>query len=308
MDEFYKRFRPKDFPQVLGQPDAVRVLTKMLEGGKVAHALLFNGPSGCGKTTLARIMCRRMGAARNDVSEINAANARGIDDVREIVKGMGFAPMYGKHRVWIIDEAHKLTSDAQTAFLKPLEDTPAHCYFMLCTTDPAKLLKTVLGRCTEVKLKAVGIDLLCKLVADVAEKEGLTLGKEVIQKIADVADGSARKALVLLNALVGITDEDEQLGTIAVGDYKKAGIELARGLMNENANWASVAGVLKTIDFENEDVEGLRYMVLYYANAILTNGKTSKRAANILYFFSKAFYDSKKAGLTLACWEVINAK
>jgi DNA polymerase III gamma/tau subunit len=307
-DELYKRYRPTEFAEVVDQADTVNLLQKMLAvGNAVPHSIIFSGGSGVGKTTLARILAAKLECGRADLVELNAASARGVDDIRGIERMMRMGPVQGKCRVWIIDEAHKLTSDAQNAFLKPLEDTPGHVYFILCTTDPGKLLKTVTGRCTEIKLKEVGTEAIKKLVMRVARAEAIPITAEALARLAAVAGGSARKALVILNALIGVEDEDEQLATIASGDFKTAGIELARALMGGKA-WREVAAILKGIDFDKEDVEGLRHMVMGYGMAVLMNGATNQKAANMVYHFSKHFYDSKKPGLVLACYDCCHAK
>jgi len=202
--ELYKKYRPKDFEGVVGQTDALKSLQQMAKNKKIPHALLFTGPSGCGKTTLARIVRRELGCGKHDFSEVNCADFRGIDMVRDIRSRMMQAPISGSCRVWLIDEAHRLTGDAMDAFLKILEDTPDHVYFMLATTNPQKLLKTVRTRCTEISVKSLSNKDIVKLVTDVAKKEGKTLPKEVAKKIADKCEGSARQALVLLHQIIDL--------------------------------------------------------------------------------------------------------
>ena len=151
--ELYKKHRPKNLKRVFGQSVAIGTLKPLIEAKQVPHSLLLTGPSGCGKTTLARILVKELKCAKADFMEVNCADFRGIDTVRDIRTRMMQAPIGGDCRVWLIDEAHMLTSAAQTAFLKMLEDTPDHIYFFLATTHPQKLLKTIKTRCTEIKLK-----------------------------------------------------------------------------------------------------------------------------------------------------------
>ena len=204
-----------------------------------------------------------------------------------------------------VHNCHALTKDAQNAFLKMLEDTPKHVYFMLCTTEPSKLLKTIVTRCTEVKCKELGQTALADVVQSVCKAADISISAEVLERITDVAAGSARKAVVLLNQIVDVTDEEEQLRMVSAGDFKAQGIEIARALFNKSTSWQQMAKILKGVD---EEPEGLRHMVMSYCSAILLNGKDDPRAFLILDVFLKPFYENKKNGLVAACYEVISSK
>ncbi len=312
MHELYRKHRPKVFKDVVGQPEAVKVLTEMVKRSQVAHAILFTGPSGCGKTTLARILKTKLECSPTDFCEINAADSRGIEVVRDIRTRMALSPLGGKSRVWLIDEAHKLTGDAQTALLKMLEDPPSHVYFMLCTTEPGKLLKTILTRCTEVKVKALIPSVMNSRLISVMQKhhgskEGdRYLSDEIYERIVDVADGSARKALVILNQLIGIESEEEQLAAINAADAKTNGIEIARLLLNFRCKWGEIAKIIKAVD---DEPESLRRMILaYMTNVALGGGKMTPRAVFILNVFRDNWYDCGKAGLVACCYEVVHSK
>lgn len=304
-DVLYVRYRPTSFKQVVGQPEAVKTLTAMTTNGSFPRALLFTGNSGCGKTTLARIVRTRLKCGDADFVEMDAASNRGIEMVRSIQKRMGLAPISGDCRVWLIDECHQLTSDAQSAFLKILEDTPSHVYFMLATTDPQKLKPTIRTRCTEIAVKSMKPVDMQVLLDGVAGKAGIELTPDVRDKIGAHAEGSARKALVLLNAVAGIEGEEEQLQAIEASDVQVAAISLARLLLKPGVRWPEVAAVLKGLE---EDPEGLRRMILGYCSAILLNGKQADKAFNIIDVFARNFFDSGKAGLVAACYEVVSAK
>ena len=302
-EELYKRYRPSSFQSVLGQDDAVRCLIDMGKRKAVPHCLLFVGPSGVGKTTLARILRKKLGCGDSDFRELNAADFRGIDMVRDIRGNMSLAPISGRCRVWIVDECHQLTSDAQNGFLKLLEDTPKHVYFMLSTTDPQKLKKTIITRSTEIKLVPLARKHLDELVSSVSESEDVALSEDVRDKLVDQADGSARKVLVLLHAIIGLETEEEQLEAIAKGDHKAKAIELARALLNPRSQWSDVAKILKGVE---EEPEQLRYMVLGYCRSVLLGGgKMAGRAALIMERFEGNFYDGKSASLVLACYDVV---
>jgi len=302
-EELYKKHRPTAFKGVIGQEEACKTLLSMTKGKKVPHALLFTGPSGCGKTTLARIVRGKIECGDSDFYEVNTANFRGIDTVREIDQRMRLAPVSGKTRVWLIDEAHKLTNDAQNAILKMLEDTPRHVYFMLCTTEPNKLIKAIITRCTEVRCQPVPQDKLEDLIRDVLEKEGKEMGPECLSRICEVADGSPRKALVLLGQVIDIDSDEDRIKIILSSDVKVQAIAIAKALIGKKP-WAEVKGLVKACE---EDPESIRRLILGYASAVLLNSGMP-RAAIILDRFRDHWYDCGKPGLVLACWEVCQTK
>lgn len=296
--ELYKKHRPKAFKTVVGQEEAIRSLRAFIDADRLPHTIIFTGPSGCGKTTLARICADKLDCHGGDFTELNAADFRGIDTIRDIRTRVTLAPMFGKCRVWVIDEAHALSKDAQNAFLKLLEDTPKHAYFFLCTTDPAKLLKTIITRATEIKIKEMDAKNIEDLLRDVIEQEKLEFTDEVIEKIVSCSLGSGRMALVMLNKIVGIEKEEEQLETIEKSSLQRASIELAR-LLLKSAPWKDVAKVIREIDDEPETV---RRVVNGYMAAVLANGAKNPRAFAVLEEFRDDFYTTLKAGLVRACY------
>lgn len=311
--ELYKKYRPKTLKAVVGQDSAVAELTSMLakEQG-LPHCLLFSGPSGCGKTTVARILQTVLECGAHDFFEINCADFKGIEMVREIRQSCNLAPMSGSCKIWLIDECHRLTSDAQNALLKLLEDTPRHVYFFLATTDPQKLIKTIHTRAFQVKLGALSVAALEQVLRRVCEKEGLEISEDVVDEIIQAAEGSARKALVILEQVSHAKGEDAQLKAIQTTTFNKDGaIELARLLVFGKGGWLDVAKVLRSLG--DQDAEGIRYCVLGYARSVLIgkedkapNMKLAERAFLVIDVFSRNFYDSKQAGLAGACWEVMN--
>jgi len=307
INELYKKYRPRSLKTFVGQNGAVLALRRMMEKDSVPHALLFTGPSGTGKTTIGRMLKEHLKCSDFDFVEINAADFKGIDTIRDIRRTASMMPMEGSCRIWLIDEAGKLTNDAQNAFLKILEDTPDHAYFFLATTDPQKLLKTIHTRCTEIKLQGLSHKELEQVIVRVAKKESMTLTDEVIQAIIESSDSSARKALVILEQVGWLETEKEQLeAVVASSVHKDKAIELARALIQPNARWPQVAAILKELKDEPEQV---RYLVLGYCRSVmLGGGGLAARAFDIVDIFSSNFYDSKQAGLAAACWEVLHFK
>src|SRR3989344_5784938 len=188
----YRKYRPHNFKEVLGQEQVVSVLHEVAKTGAPAHAYLFSGSRGTGKTSVARIFARTLGCAPEDLYEIDAASNRGIDDVRELREAVQSMPFKSPYKVYIIDEAHMLTPPAFNALLKTLEEPPKHIVFILATTDLEKLPDTVVSRCQTFQFKKPGRTLLTKMVAGVAEKEGCMMEPAAADLIALLGDGSFR--------------------------------------------------------------------------------------------------------------------
>jgi len=303
--ELYKLYRPKTFKEVLGQKAALSALSTLISLGKVPRALLFTGPSGCGKTTLARILARKLKCGlRYDLQEFNTANFRGIDTVRGISSCMHMAPIEGPCRIWIIDEAHKMTGDAGDAMLKILEDTPGHCYFFLCTTNPQKLSKPIRTRCTEIAVKSLSSKDIENLILETCKKEKKKLPEDVVEAIVDCCEGSARKAMVFLHSVIEMDDEDDMLELIQPPTMETDSIEIARALINSRTNWTTMANILKGCDLK--EAEGIRRLVMAYTSKVmLGGGKNSGQCFAILSAFEEPFYNSGQGGLMRACYEVV---
>lgn len=302
MTELYKRHRPKTLKAVVGQNETLRMLAQLIKRGSLPHTILFSGPSGTGKTTLARILKDKLKCSDMDFHEMNLADLRGIEEARRIRRNMMLAPLGGDVRIWLLDECHKLTNDAQNALLKVLEDTPSHVYFFLCTTEPQKLLDTVKTRCAQFELKALTLKDLEALIDRTVAAEEKELSPEVREAIAEAAEGSPRKALVLLDQILGLPSEEAQLASIRVGAATSEGIELARALLDGEA-WPKICKILKGIEGVDSQAEKLRRMVLGYMSSVaLGGGKKSARAVEVIEEFEDHFFDTGKAGLIRAAY------
>jgi len=300
--ELYKKHRPRDLDEIVGQDIAVQTLKAAIEKDSIPHFILFTGPTGCGKTTLARIVRKKLRCSRYDFIE---DAPRKIEDVRGIKNRIHQAPMRGKCRVWLIDEAHKLTSDAQDEFLKMLEDTPSHVYFLFTTTDPQKLKATIKNRCTEITVKPLNSKDLAGLVLTICEKEKTKIHPDVGAKIVENSDGSARKALVHLDSVINLKNKQDQLNAIISISAETQAFEIVRALLyNRKTTWKQMAAILKAT--EGEEPEQIRWLVLACCKTeMLKAGHFAARAYVVIDAFRENFYDSKAAGLAAACYEVI---
>ncbi len=207
---FYREYRPQKFTDVIGQDRVVSVLTKAIENGSIAHAYLFSGSRGTGKTTVARLFAKALNTVDEDIYEIDAASHTQVDHMRELLESISTLPFRSHYKVYILDEVHMLSKSAFNAFLKTLEEPPAHVIFILATTETDKVPETILSRCQHFHFQTPSVDVLEKVVERTAAAEKLTLKPGVASLIALSGDGSFRDTLGALQK-AGTVSKDKTI-------------------------------------------------------------------------------------------------
>ncbi len=292
----YNKYRPQTFDEVVGQRGIVRTLKNAIATGKIAHAYLFSGPRGTGKTTMARLFAKALnceeglGAQCNqcsncvavtegshpDVIEIDAASNNGVDQVRELIDKVRYAPIKGRYKIYIIDEVHMMSQGAFNALLKTLEEPPEEVIFILATTEPYKVLPTILSRCQRFdfgKIEEMDIE---KNIINVLNQEGVTYEDKAVAEIAALADGGMRDALSIL----------EQVLAYCGNELKESDVLTLFGLTSNSQK----IELLKLI--EAKDVSG----VLAKLDAFLTGGVDIKRLNGNLLDILKDLLIFQKTG------------
>lgn len=232
-----RKYRPQSFEEVLGQAAIVTTLKNAIKMGKLAHAYLFCGSRGTGKTTLARVFAKALncqnpssgqepcnqcssckeiaGGNSLDVLEIDGASHRGIDDIRQINETVGYSSAYGKYKIYIIDEVHMLTKEAFNALLKTLEEPPAKVLFIFATTEPHKVLPTILSRCQRFNLSRIPIEKIISKLERIAKDLKIEIEKDALYLLAQRADGGLRDAESLLDQIIAFHEGDIQAKNVA---------------------------------------------------------------------------------------------
>lgn len=211
----YRKYRPKNFSEVLGQNHITETLKQAIQLGNLSHAYLFSGTRGTGKTTVARILAQAIKCTVNDLNEIDAASNRGIDAIRELREAVNVLPFESPYKVYIIDEVHMLTKDAFNALLKTLEEPPQHVVFVLATTEVEKIPETIVSRCQTFVFKKPSQQILTEVVLDVAKKEKVKLEQGAEDLIALLGDGSFRDTLGILQKVISAS-ADKKISLLEV--------------------------------------------------------------------------------------------
>ena len=218
----YRTYRPQTFEEVAGQKQIIQTLKNAIKDEKIAHAYLFTGPRGTGKTTMAKLLAKALNCHNDnhkpcdmcdackaisegsfpDVIEIDAASNNGVDEVRNLIDKVKYAPIEGKYKVYIIDEVHMMSQGAFNALLKTLEEPPAHVIFILATTEPHKVLPTILSRCQRFDFGRISRKDIEERLKDILAKEDVVYDDGVIELVSELCDGGMRDALSILDQTI----------------------------------------------------------------------------------------------------------
>ena len=252
-----RKYRPVNFDDVIGQKVITNTLKEAIKNNKLAQALLFTGPRGVGKTSCARIVARELNNFEisddnsYNIFELDAASNNGVEGIRNLIEQTRIPPQTGKFKVYIIDEVHMLSSGAFNAFLKTLEEPPAHCVFILATTEKHKIIPTILSRCQIYNFKRITNEGIVDHLKNICKLEKIKFEDDALTQIANKSDGAMRDALQLFDKVVGVNKE------------------LTSKLVSENLNTVDFETYIKLFEFiNNNDIPNL----IVEINSVLDNG------------------------------------
>ena len=296
MKPLHLEYRPQNFNEYIGNPTLVKNIKNVISR---TQTFMLHGMRGCGKTTLARLIAKELKINDMDIYEMDAADKTSVDDARQLKSTAYLSPMASKHKIYIIDECHRLSPNAMDSLLKIFEEPPSFCYFVLCTTDPSKVIPTIKSRCKCYEVKPLNNDSSFELIDWICNEEKIKLTKDVKEIIVDECKGIPREIIVAIDMVRDVSDIEE-ITQLLTTKFDPQIIDLCRMLLKKD-KWSDIASVLKNI---KEEPESIRYAVLGYMANVLLNGKNTQ-APVVINSFSESFIYSKKAGLVLACYQSI---
>ena len=296
----YRKYRPQKLEDIVGQAHIKQALSNAIDLNKISHAYLFTGPRGTGKTSTARILAKSLNCKNGptktpceecescksitntvpiDVIELDAASNRSVDDAREILEKVNYAPVQGKYKIYIIDEVHMLTKEAFNALLKTLEEPPKNVIFILATTESHKVLDTIKSRCQRFDFKRITISDIVEHLKKIAKKEGINISDSAISLIAKSSAGGMRDSLALLDqvstmgATREITEDDinSLLGRLSFDSL----LEIGTHIINSDGS-SAIKSLEKIYNDGNEPIQILTNLMLFFKNLLIAKNCDDK--------------------------------
>ncbi|RLD78261.1 MAG: hypothetical protein DRJ07_13450 [Bacteroidetes bacterium] len=297
--------RPKTFEDFVGNKEVIEAIQNAIAKDSPPPAFLFTGGAGTGKTSIGRVTAIALGCHPKHIDEKDSADDRSIESVRKMKTNLKFTPMVGTKKVVLLDEIHQMLKPAQNALLKVLEEPPSHAHIILCTTNPENLLDTIKRRCHIYQLAYLTVSDQHKLLKRILKKEKVKkFPPKVLDKIVDLANGSAGNALKYLDMVIDFTDVKKALNTLkSAGATQSDVAALCRVLCNSNMSktnrWYQIQRLLKTFTAE---AESSRRPILNWLSKILMDSDldTGAELSFMMTHFEKNFFDSGMAGLRAA--------
>ena len=300
----YRTYRPQKFDEVAGQKQIIQTLKNAIKDNKIAHAYLFTGPRGTGKTTMAKLLakalnctcedlkpCNECAACKAisegsfaDVIEIDAASNNGVDEVRSLIDKVKYAPIEGKYKVYIIDEVHMMSQGAFNALLKTLEEPPAHVIFVLATTEPHKVLPTILSRCQRFDFGRISNDDIRERIETVLNSENIGYDSEVVDLVSELCDGGMRDALSILDQTIAYAGDQISASDVRsiygiVSNEEK--IEFINNVINNNHQ--DVLSSINSYDSRGVDISRFtNNLIDLLKECIIFNGSNSFRGLKVV--------------------------
>lgn len=295
MKPFHTKYRPVGWGDMVGQEAIVSSIRETIPS---THFYILYGMRGTGKTTVAYLIANALGCEGTGLVKINAASHNKVEHARQIENDCIYLPFEGKVSVYLFDEAHRMTPEAQNALLTVLEEPPEHAYFIFCSTEPNKILATVKDRAANYEFKPVSKRDISVILDKVCQKEDIDLSKEAYKLVVDNSEGIPRRALVMLDQIKGLDDLEKIKEIILLGSEEEKTIRDLCRLVYKKGNWMEITNTLNKL---NDDPERVRRAILgYLSKVLLNNNQPTPFIVDMMQYFLVPFYDTGKPGLVQA--------